>query len=60
MKVEVEADRLTTLATVIARSPIVVKRRPPRLPAGFDHTDAAILEWIATEAQRVSRGLRLM
>jgi hypothetical protein len=46
---------LGTLAAVIARSPIVVATARPearRLPAGFDHTDIAILEWIAAEGRR--------
>jgi hypothetical protein len=46
---------LATLAAVIARSQIVTaaaraKVRP--LPAGFDDTDIAILEWIAAEGRR--------
>jgi hypothetical protein len=49
-----------TLAAVIARSQIVVEapRRPaPRLPAGFDDVDLAVLDWIAAEGRRLGRGL---
>ena len=60
MTFRVEQDRLETLAAAIAHSPIVVKRRAPRLPTGFDEADIAILEWIAAEARRLGRGLRLM
>lgn len=50
---------LKTLAAVIARSPIVVAhpRKRQRLPAGFDETDIAILEWIAAEGRRVGGNL---
>jgi len=49
---------LETLAAVIARSQIVVVERTPRrrLPAGFDDVDVAVLDWIAAEARRTSRG----
>jgi len=60
MKSHFERHRLEALAAAIARSPIVVKRRAPRLPAGFDEADVVILEWIAAEARRLGRGLRLM
>jgi hypothetical protein len=45
---------LETLAAAIARSPIVVAspRKRRWLPAGFDETDIAILEWIAAEGRR--------
>jgi hypothetical protein len=45
---------------VIAHSQIVVEqpRRPaPRLPAGFDDVDLAVLDWIAAEGRRLGRGL---
>jgi hypothetical protein len=54
---------LETLAAVIARSPIVVARvlarllPVRRLPAGFEDVDVAILDWIAAEGRRASRGL---
>ena len=49
---------LSTIATVIARSPICVMR--PRavrhdFPAAFEDVDIAILEWIAAERRRVGR-----
>lgn len=55
-----------TLAAVIARSQIVMPRvvmpraimqraaPRPRLPAGFDDTDLAMLEWIAREGRRTA------
>jgi len=50
---------LETLAAVIARSQIVVadRTRSQRLPAGFDHIDVAILDWIASEGRRAGRSL---
>jgi hypothetical protein len=57
---EQRAD-IETLRALIACSPIIVRRRKAALrsclPAGFDLVDAAILEWIAAEGRRVSRGL---
>jgi len=33
-------------------------RRPvPRLPAGFDDVDIAVLDWIAAEGRRLGRSL---
>lgn len=55
-----------TLAAIIARSQIIMPRAlmpralkqrvTPRrcLPAGFDDTDVAILEWIAAEGRRTA------
>lgn len=46
---------LGTLAAVIARSQIViaaVRAEVRHLPAGFDDTDIAILEWVAAEGRR--------
>ncbi len=60
MEFDVERNWLETLTAAIARSPIVAKRRAPRLPAGFDEVDVAVLEWIIEEARRAGRGLRLM
>jgi hypothetical protein len=48
---------LDALRTAVARSPIVVRKRPPDLPAGFETIDAAILDWIATEARRLGAAL---
>ena len=51
---------LDTLAAVIAHSQIVVAEPAwdfRRLPAGFDGVDVAILEWIAAEGRRASRGI---
>jgi hypothetical protein len=55
---------IETLASAIARSPIVVVRAfapkalsasRPQLPEGFDDADLAVLRWIAEEARRVGR-----
>jgi hypothetical protein len=49
-----------TLAAVIAHSQIIMAqpRRPvPRLPAGFDDVDIAVLDWIAAEGRRLGRSL---
>jgi hypothetical protein len=48
----------------IARSPIHVPRRSCRavamhLPAGFEAVDIAVLDWIATEARRMARFVRM-
>lgn len=53
---------LETLTAVIAYSQIIVVApsllRP--LPASFDATDVAILEWIAAEGRRAGRSLLRM
>jgi hypothetical protein len=54
MTISIDQGRATLkrLVAAIARSPIVVARGPkPRLPAGFDEVDIAILEWIAAEGR---------
>jgi hypothetical protein len=59
---------IETLASAIARSPIIVARAFSRkalpaevlrsqLPEGFDDTDIAVLHWIVEEARRVGRHL---
>jgi hypothetical protein len=51
---------LETLTAVIARSQIVVSAPAAparRLPAGFDDTDVAVLDWIVAEGRRLGRGL---
>ena len=59
MTVEQDRPSIVTLATVIARSPIVVATpahtRVRLLPAEFDAVDADILEWIAAECRRTAR-----
>ena len=73
MALKPDRQRVTveTLKAVIARSPILLRRRRPAaavrpqvsprrrfaLPAGFDSVDAAILEWIAMEGRRGGRDL---
>jgi hypothetical protein len=45
---------------VIAHSQIVVAQpyqAVSRLPAGLDHAETAVLDWIAAEARRQGRGL---
>jgi hypothetical protein len=51
---------LETLVEAIERSPIVVARPTPRLPAGFDDVDLAILNWIAAEARLSNRIFTMM
>ncbi len=50
---------IETLATAIARSPIVVAQASSRrrLPDGFEDVDLAILDWISREGRRVSRSV---
>jgi len=64
MQVEQDRPDLVTLATAIARSPIVVPTqaawRVRVLPPGFDAADADILEWIADECRRTRFGYWLM
>jgi hypothetical protein len=65
MKLSIDQDLVTleTLADVIAHSQIIVEKpadRATRLPAGFDATDVAILDWIVAEARRTVRGCALM
>ena len=59
MPVEQDRPDLVTLATAIARSPIVVATpmftRARALPAGYAAADADILEWIAAECRRTAR-----
>jgi hypothetical protein len=49
-----------TLVAAIERSPIVVARPAPRLPAGFDDVDVAILNWIAAEVRLGHRVFTMM
>jgi hypothetical protein len=51
---------LHMLTATIARSPIVVRRTPALLPAGFDEVDLAILNWIAAEARQLRTRFALM
>ncbi|MGB7102916.1 MAG: hypothetical protein WBD95_29690 [Xanthobacteraceae bacterium] len=62
MKLAMDYGLLTleTLIDVIRHSQIVVAHPAgpaESLPAGFDATDLAILDWIVAEGQRVGRGL---
>lgn len=45
---------IQSISAVIARSQIVTQpcRAGPSLPAGFNHADIAVLDWIAAEAGR--------
>jgi hypothetical protein len=54
---------IAMLAAMIAHSEIVVPEAPrylERFPAGYEEIDIAILDWIAAEGRRVSRGLALV
>lgn len=54
---------LDTLRAFIAHSQILLPERArgkPRLPAGFDEVDIAILDWIAAQGRRASRSLARM
>ena len=40
------------------RQIVVVQPRPmPSLPAGFDDSDIAVLDWIAAEGRRLGRSI---
>jgi hypothetical protein len=61
-----DAFTLETLAAVIAHSQIVLEssvvaesaaKPAPHLPAGFDATDVAVLDWIVAEGRRLGRGI---
>lgn len=57
------ALRPATLAAVIAHSQIVIAlpaKPAPCLPAGFDDTDVAMLEWIVAEGRRAGAAARRM
>jgi hypothetical protein len=54
-----QAD-LRTLKTVIARSPILVRAPAPRLPAGMNGVDVAVLDWIVAHVRAAERSYRLM
>ena len=46
---------IASISAVIARSQILVAqpcRAVPTLPAGFNYTDIAVLDWIAAEGRR--------
>jgi hypothetical protein len=59
MKPGNSSPTIEMISAVIAHSQIVVARhRPmPRLPAGYDHADIAVLEWIAVEGGRLGHRL---
>jgi hypothetical protein len=54
------SSTLTTLAALIAHSPIVVAHSAERLPPGYDDVDAGILAWIAAEVRRIGPGFTRM
>jgi hypothetical protein len=57
---DLDYPTVETLAAVIAHSQIVMaqpQRSAPRLPAGFDDVDVAVLDWIAAEGRRLGRNL---
>ena len=58
MKPSSDYSTIEALATVLAHSQIVVaqpQRPMPSLPAGFDDSDIAVLDWIAAEGRRLGR-----
>ena len=59
MKPSSDYSTIEALAAVIAHSQIVVPQpRPtPSLPAGFDDSDIAVLDWIAAEGRRLGHGI---
>jgi hypothetical protein len=59
MKPSSDYSTIEALAAVIAHSQIVVAQpRPmPSLPAGFDDSDIAVLDWIAAEGRRLGRSI---
>jgi len=60
MKPSSDYSTIEALAAVIEHSQIVVaqpQRPMPSLPAGFDDSDIAVLDWIAAEGRRLGRGL---
>jgi hypothetical protein len=60
MKPANSSPSIETISAVIAHSQIVVEastRSAPRLPAGFDDVDLAVLDWIAAEGRRLGRSL---
>jgi hypothetical protein len=61
MKVQMGHDRslLETILALIGRSPIAFARPIANLPAGFTGVDFAVLNWIAAEGRRISRGSAL-
>jgi hypothetical protein len=44
-----------TIGAVIARSPIIVLPPVTLLPPGFGEADLAVLNWLASEGQRLRR-----
>jgi hypothetical protein len=55
-----DCPALATLVAVVAHSQIVVAKPAglaPALPAGFDATDIAVLDWIVAEGRRLGHGL---
>lgn len=59
-KTGVGCSTFETISAVIAHSQIVVRGRSRtalRLPAGFEPTDIAILDWIAAQTWRSARRL---
>ena len=59
MKPSSDYSTIEALAAVIAHSQIAIaQRRPmPSLPAGFDDSDIAVLDWIAAEGRRLGRSI---
>ena len=58
MKIVIGRERslLEAILALIGRSPIAFAKPAVDLPAEFTTVDLAVLEWIATEGRRISRG----
>jgi hypothetical protein len=49
-----------TIGAVIARSPIIVLPPVTLLPPDFDEADLAVLNWLASEGQRLRRSFAVL
>jgi hypothetical protein len=61
MNILMRRDRslLETIRALIGRSPIAIAKPIANLPAGFTKVDVTVLDWIAAEGRRISRGYAL-
>jgi hypothetical protein len=61
MNILMRRDRslLETIRALIGRSPIAIAKPIANLPAGFTTVDVTVLDWIAAEGRRISRGYAL-
>jgi hypothetical protein len=61
MNIMMRRDRslLETIRALIGRSPIAIAKPIANLPPGFSEVDVTVLDWIAAEGRRISRGYAL-